>query len=273
MKIWIYAASMLLGALMGTALVRTVGDLSGSRASAADRADAARKKSARGPEPIGVRIGRMIAAETPAMDENVPINDALEILFNEKKSPLRTRAFLKSRIQTMTRDQLKQALMNGEIQTDSEIREAARRLTNEDPDGTFNDLNSHVYKLWGMDNRYAFIDTMLQTSADADAPAVMRRLQQMKRGGSQMDHSLRFSNYWANVDPAAAARNFSDLVYLRNMSVQGTTVFTDKTYAESIVTSWKRKDEEAMRAYIGNLPPGKERDAFESALKKHDAPK
>lgn len=273
MKIWIHAASLLLGALIGIALVLTVGDFSKSRASAPHAADAVRKKSERGPESAGVRIGRMIAAETPAMDEKLPINDAVEILFSEKKSPLRTRAFLKSRIQVMTRDQLRQALMNGEIQTESEIREAARRLTDEDPDGTFKDLNSQVYKLRGMDNLYAFIDTMLQTSSDADAPAVMRRLQQMKRGGSQQDQSLRFSNYWANVDPAAAARNFSDLVYLRNMAVQGATVFSDKTYAENIVTSWKRKDEEAMRVYIGNLPPGSERNAFESALKKQDAPK
>jgi hypothetical protein len=273
MKIWIYAASLFLGALMGTTLFRTVGDLSGSRTSAADTADAVRIKSARGPEPVGVRIGRMIAAETTAMNENVPINDAVGIFFSEKKSPLRTRAFLKSRIQTMTRDQLRQALMSGEIQTESEIRETARRLTNEDPDGTFKDLNSQSYKLSGMDNLYAFIDTMLQTSADADAPAMMRRLQQMKRGGSQQDQSLRFSNYWASVDPAAAARNFNDLVYLRNMADQGAMVFTDKTFAENIVASWKRKDEKAMRAYIWDMPPGRERDAFESALKKHDAPK
>jgi len=88
--------------------------------------------------------------------------------------------------------------INGEIQTKEEIAEGARRLTTEDPEDTFNHLNSHDFRLYGMANVYTFIDTLLQTWADSDAPAVVARLQKMKRGGSQQDMSGRFINYRAN---------------------------------------------------------------------------
>jgi hypothetical protein len=101
----------------------------------------------------------------------------------------------------------------------------------------------------------------------------MERLKKINRGGSQQDFSLRFSRYWAKIDPAAAARNFSDLVYLRNMQDKGDMVFTDNTYAADIVKSWKEKDEQAMRDYIGSLPDGRVRDALKNAAEKLDGPK
>ena len=270
MKAWVYAAALSLGLLIGTVLVHTADPAQGGPAGPRI---AETGKPARPPEPVGVSVSRMISAETTAMNENVPINKALDVLFAERKSPMRTRAFLKNRIQMMTTDQLTQAMLSGDVQSPAELKEVAQRLAKEDPEGTFNRLEAQELRIYGMENTYTFVDALLQTWGDADAVAVMNRLKKMKRGGSQQDYSLRFSGYWAKVDPAAAARNFNDLIYLRNMQDQGDMVFTDHRYAEEIVKSWKQKDEDAMRDYVGKLPGGRERDALEKAAKKLDAPK
>ncbi|MEO5714323.1 MAG: hypothetical protein ABIT37_12620 [Luteolibacter sp.] len=270
MKIPVYAAALLLGGLIGTVLVRAVipsqGGSTGSETTGS-------RKTARIPEPVGVSISRMISSESAAMDESVPINKALDVLFAERKSPMRTRAFLKNRIQMMTTDQLTQALMNGDVQSPAELREVAQRLAKEDPEGTFSHLVAQELRVYGMENTYTFVDALLQIWGDSDAVAVMNRLKMMKRGGSQQDFSLRFSGYWAKIDPAAAARNFDDLIYLRNMQDRGDMVFTDNSYAGEIVKSWKQKDEDTMREYIANLPAGREKNVLDSALKKLDEPK
>lgn len=268
MKISIYAVALLLGVLIGTALVRKVMPAAPTGAERSGN-----RKTARVPEPVGVSIGRMISAESAAMDESVPINKALDVLFAERKSPMRARAFLKNRIQMMTTDQLTQALMNGDVQSPAELREVAQRLAKEDPEGTFNHLVAQELRVYGMENTYTFVDELLQTWGDSDAVAVMNRLKMMKRGGSQQDFSLRFSGYWAKIDPAAAASNFNDLIYLRNMQDRGDMVFTDNSYAGEIVKSWKQKDENAMREYIANLPAGRQKDALDKALQKLDEPK
>jgi hypothetical protein len=273
MKNWIYAGALLLGVVIGTSLVHTTDGAAIQRTASDDSVTAVNGKAARAPEPVGVRIGRLISAETTAMNEDMPLNKATDVLFAERKSPMRTRAFLKNRIQMMTTDQLYQALMNAEVQTKAELEEAARRLATEDPEGVFNHFVSDEFRLSGMDNVYTFMDRMLQTWADVDAPAVMAGLQKMTRGGSQQDMSLRFSGYWAKIDPEAAARHFNDLVYLRNMQDQGAMVFTDNPFAEQIVKSWKQKDEAAMREYIGKLPGGREREALEKAAEKLDTSK
>jgi len=266
-KVLIYAAALFLGVLIGALLVQTANPSQpGSTASQITGTE----RPPRPPEPVGVSISRMISAESTAMNEDVPINKAFDVLFAERKSPMRTRAFLKNRIQMMTDDQLTQALLNGDVQSPAELKEVAQRLAKEDPQGTFNRLEALQLRIYGMENSYTFGDALLQTWADADAVAVMNRLKKMKRGGAQQDWSLRFSGYWAMIDPAAAARNFNDLIYLRNMQVQGDMAFTTHRYAEEIVKSWKQKDEDAMRDYVGNLPAGGERDAFENAVKKLD---
>lgn len=265
MKAWIYGGSLLLGLAIG-------GMIGGARdwgmATPGTRAGkAAPSKTARSPETLETTVTRMVSSASPAMKENVPLDQAIDILVAERKSPLRTRAFLNSRIQAMTSAQLTQALANGEVQTEAELREAARRLTAEDPEGTFTYMEKQAFRLRGMENMYTFLDTMLHTWADADAPAVMARLQKMSRGGSQQDWSLRFSDYWAGIDPAAAAANFDALVYLRNMATQGDMIFSDRSYAEKIVRSWTQRDEEGMNRYLKDLPAGPRRDALEKAAK------
>lgn len=267
MRKWIYLAFLVLGGVIGTALVhrekwqlRTLVP--------AGKSATVEGKFPRAPEGVGAKISRMISAESPAMSGSVPINKALDVLFAERKSPMRTRAFLKSRIQMMTTGQLTQAVLAGDVQSPAEIDEVARRLAKEDPEGTFNHLEAGDIRVYGMENFYTFLDALLQTWSDTDAVAVMQRLQKMKRGGSQQDFSLRFSTYWTKIDPSAAARNFDDLIYLRNMQVRADMAFTENTYAEEIVRSWKRKDENTMLDYIAGLPTGGRKEALEKAVKK-----
>lgn len=217
MNYWIYVGALVIGLLIGVALDRAQDRATSNQTGSESSGVAGDSKTQRTPEAVGVRIGRMIAAESSAMNESMPLNKATDVLFAERKSPMRTRAFLKNRIQMMSTAQLVQALMNGEIQTEAELVEVTRRLAKEDPQGTYDHLEAGDLRIYGMPNLYTFIDTLQQTWADADAPAVLARLKKMKRGGSQQDQSLRFSAYWAKVDPAAAAQHFSDLVYLRNM--------------------------------------------------------
>ena len=266
MKYWIYLSALTLGIGIGWLLFHSTSD-SLHRHGPLEHELSPTNRTVSRSEPNTAGMRRLILSETEAMDEKVPLDKALEMLSSQRKSPLRVRAFLKSRIQWMTTDQLNQALMNGEIQTRAELQEAIRRLAREDPEGTFNHLEAQHYPMQSMDNIYIVIDGLLQTWADTDAPAVMARLQKMKRGGSQQDMSLRFSDYWAKINPAEAADHFNDLIYLRNMQNQGTMVFTDDAYARRIVQSWQEKDESAMRHYIAALSPGEEKNAFENALK------
>lgn len=267
MKAWIYVAALSLGLMIGSVLVHPPDSAQGGPKHP-ELTEAGRPS--RLPEAVGVGVSRLISSESPAMSDDLSINKALDVLFAERKSPMRTRAFLKNRIQMMTTDQLTQAMLSGDVQSPAELKEVAQRLAKEDPEGTFNRLEAQEFRIYGMENIYTFVDALLQTWGDADAVAVMNRLKKMKRGGSQQDYSLRFSGYWAKVDPAAAAWNFNDLIYLRNMQDQGDMVFTDHRYAEEIVKSWKRKDEEAMRDYVQKLPAGREKNALENALKKQD---
>ena len=266
MKYWIYLGALISGMGIGGPLFHSTSGSFLSHGPLEHEASPPHRMDSRS-EPNTVKMRRLITSETEAMDEKIPMDKALEMLSSQRKSPLRVRAFLKNRIQWMTTDQLNQALMNGEIQTRAELQEAIRRLAKEDPEGTFNHLEAQHYPMQSMDNTYVVIDGLLQTWADTDAPAVMARLQKMKRGGSQQDMSLRFSDYWAKINPAAAAEHFNDLIYLRNMQNEGTMVFTDDAYARRIVKSWQEKDETAMHNYIAALSPGEEKNAFENALK------
>jgi hypothetical protein len=266
-RTWVYFSALLLGIGLGTILVGAR-DARGFHFADAGRNQASASQSGHVPEAVGVRIGRLISGVSPAMQESVPINKALDLLFAERKSPLRTRAFLKSRIQMMTTEQLTQALTSGEVRSTAELAEIARRLAKEDPEGTFNRLEAGDLGFSRLENLYSFVDALLQTWGDTDAAAVLERLKKMKRGGSQQDYSLRFSGYWTKIDPAAAARNFDDLIYLRNMQDRGDMVFTDNSYAEEIVRSWQQKDGKAMEDYIGALPEGRKKEALEKAVKK-----
>lgn len=272
MRKWIYLASLAVGGCIGTVLVPR-GDQQTQAPAPAENAATMYGKLNRAPEGVGAKISRLISSESPAMDGNAPVNKALDALFAERKSPLRTRAFLKSRIQMMTTGQLTQALLAGEVQSPAEIDEVARRLAKEDPEGTFDHLEAGNIRVNGMENHHTFVNALLQTWGDADAMAVMRRLKKMKRGGAQQDYSLRFSSYWTKIDPSAAARNFDELIYLRNLQVRADLAFTENTYADEIVKSWQRKDENAMLDYIAELPVGGKKEALEKAVRKLENPK
>ena len=235
-KYWIYMGALAIGLLLGNAILRANGRQEPVGTNSENARIVGNGENRRPPEAVGVRIGRLITAESVAMDASMPLDKATDVLFTERKSPMRTRAFLKNRIQMMTTDQLKQALMNGEIQTEAELLEATRRLAKEDPVGTFDQAMAGDFRIYGVANHYTFYDTLMETWADYDAPSAMARLKKMKHGGSQQETSLRFSAYWAKIDPEAAARHFSDLVYLRNMQGKDQKVFTDNVFADQIGT-------------------------------------
>ena len=263
---FIYTASVMVGAAVAFAvlhLVRT-GSKPDARSEARDPRTVVSARS--GDDPKEARVRHLLIAESPAMDEKVGFRDAVDQLFGERRSPLRTRAFLKSRIQLMSRDQLVLAMMDGQVDTLSEIREATRRLTLEDPQDTFTLYEKQQLRFRTMDRLYAFLDTHLQTWGDRDAPAVLARLKKMNRGGSQQDSSLRFTDYLAKTNPAVAARHFTDIVHLRNMDDFGKMVLNDGAYARKVTESWLRTDEPGMRAFVAGLAAGREREAFEKAM-------
>ncbi len=86
MKKWIYITVVLLGWAMGTALVRTMDRFSPDPAGSGDSHQLIDGRAGRPLEPVGVRIGRMISGESGAMNESVPVNQALDMLFAERKS-------------------------------------------------------------------------------------------------------------------------------------------------------------------------------------------
>ena len=261
---FIYAASVATGALIALAVLRLP---AGRPPSSAGDGRESPPVAARGIDSAmeaGVR--HLLREESAALDERVAFRDAVDQLFGDRRSPLRTRAFLKSRIHLMGRDQLVLAMMDGEIDTLSEIREATRRLTLEDPQDTFTHYEKLHFRFRTMDRLYAFLDTHLQTWGDHDAPAVLARLKGMARGGSQQDSSLRFSDHLARTNPAMAARHFKDIIPLRNMDDFGKMALNDRAYARRIVDSWMKRDEPAMREFVAGLPEGRERETFESVL-------
>jgi hypothetical protein len=262
----IYAASVVVGAAVAFAVLHLV--RTDSRPVDVDMpGGSGTPVSVRGgDDPKEARIRHLLIEESPAMDERVGFRDAVDQLFGERRSPLRTRAFLKSRIQLMSRDQLVLAMMDGQVDTLSELREAARRLTLEDPQDTFTLFEKHQFRFRTMDRLYAFLDAHLQTWGDRDAPAVLARLKKMERGGSQQDCSLRFTDCLAKTNPALAARHFTDIIHLRNMDDFGKMVLNDGTYARKIADAWMRSDEPGMREYVAGLAAGREREAFEKAM-------
>lgn len=271
MKVWIYyTLALLLGIIFGTIALRLLAPAGQNTGSALQETSAANQKQTRKIESHGARINRLLTDQSPSLSESIPLDEAYELLFSEKKSPLRSSAFLKHRIYLMTREQLEQALANGEIQTKAEITEAAARLTREDLAATFQNRLTFKYKLYGMPNVVTFIESMQKTAANEDPLKMLSSLQGLKRGGVQQYNSLRFSHHWAATDPAAAVEHFDSLVYLRNQSAKELQ-FTGKKYAAEIVKSWREKDPEALQNYVANLPEGEKRTSFELALKKQRA--
>ncbi|RYD33495.1 MAG: hypothetical protein EOP87_10895 [Verrucomicrobiaceae bacterium] len=226
-------------------------------------------RSPRMPETVAAVTDRLISAASPAMEEGRPINSGLDLLFAERKSPMRTRAFLNSRIQMMTPDQLLRILMNGDVRSQPELEAIARRLARENPEATFDLYNAGRLQLYGMESIYTFTDNFLRTWGETSTDAVISRLAKMKRGGSQQDLTLRFSDHLARTNPEAAARDFTRIVYLRNMQDTGDMTFTHDRFAAEILRSWSTKDEAGMRGFVEGLPPSSpERATFDRAAKK-----
>ncbi|MBB5349957.1 hypothetical protein HNR46_000178 [Haloferula luteola] len=262
---WIFAASAGLGVLVGGAWLRPWSALRSAMPTERIEDVRGQDPGSRSSSPVAA-FRRLLRDQSPSMDEGISMKIAAQQLADEKRSPLRTRAFLRSKIAFMDHDQLVMEMMDGDIDTLPEIREAARRLTQEDPQGTFTAFEKGLFRLNTMEKLYAFLDTLLQTWTDQDAPAVMNRLKGMKRGGAQQDASLRFSDYWARTKPDEAAESFSDLIYLRNMDDFGHMDFNEVEYARKIVESWSQRDLAALVTFVDRLPRGRVKLAFDEAM-------
>ncbi|MGJ8633186.1 MAG: hypothetical protein ACSHX7_04640 [Luteolibacter sp.] len=264
MKTWIYYISAL---LVGFAIV-TLGFRTKSHSTesvAAEVGDGTNTKPVRGKESAGPTISRLLAAESVAMDEATPLDEAGKLLYEQKLSPLRSASFLKQRIYLMTREQLERALGNGEIWTEVEIREAASRLAAEDPSDTVLKLTTHKFMIGCIQNRKIFIDGMVATAAEENPLGMLDGLRQMKQGGELLYISRIFCRHLVKADPATYAENFEELTFLRNMSLtRNKPLFRNEISA--MVTSWNQTDPEAMEAYISGLPAGEKRKVFETAL-------
>jgi len=214
------------------------------------------------------QITEALLNESSVFDKNVSFKDAEAMLTKNRSSPIRHASFLAHRVHLMSSDQLIEALKLGNIQTHSELAEAAKRLTEENPHLLYDLYEQHKIRCGGLEHYYTFSNSMMRTWIKKDPVSLLGRIKKLKRGGAQQDASLRFSRFWAQHAPATAAQKFSDLVYLRNLSGRGSSEFTGTAYARDIVNSWHHKDPEALTAFIKDLPPGQQKTTFEQALKK-----
>lgn len=187
----------------------------------------------------------------------------LAVKMNEEKlSPLRAKSFLGSRIQQLSKDELLDKLRAGEIQTTDELAVVARRLTEESPHEVFDIYEKPSVPFRSMDGLYAFFNSMVWTWLQKDPASLQKRIQGLPRGGAQQDISLRFSGFWAQLDPAAASEQFEDLVYLRNMTVRGKQELRGDVYADMLVKSWSLKDAVGLQRYIDELPEGEKKELY-----------
>lgn len=258
MKWVIYCVAVMLGLMLGRALLSNSHEVE-EKAPLSQRSPTNKRSASRA---IPSRISWLLQDESSSLNTHVSYKDSVRILHEKKRSPIRTRTFLGHRIHLVSREQLIQALSNGEIRTPNELAEAARRLVREDREGTFDLIEQGEIYYGGMDNLYAFTNAAYWTWVKIDAPSLVERVKKLKRGGSQQDRSLRISSYWAQQYPEEAVKRYDELVRLRNMKDMGSVDLTNDAYANQIVRSWIKKDKEGMKSYILNLPLGRKRRAL-----------
>lgn len=270
MRIVIYAASLAIGLVLGTLIFRNVPGVGATPSESEGMRESFGKTSIRSGASSAVRADRMILRTSRALNHQVPLDEATMLLLEERKSPMRTRAFLKKRVHLMNLFELNEAFMNGEIQGAAEIREAARRIMSEDPDLGFKNFREG-YQFDSLQNRFEFSDAMLQlvTDDNESALAMMRRLQAMDRGGRRNYLSMWLSRYWAQKDPAVAVTHFDELIRIKGILYGRDYLYEE--YSADLVRSWMPKDEEGMRAYVSALPSGRKRDALSKAIRNADA--
>lgn len=266
-RIFIYAMAVALGAAVGRLLVPSPGENHGSTsevAVAGARASARQHQSGR-----AWRIQRLLAVESGVLRRDITFKEARSKLDSEDRSPLRLRSFIDHRVHFLSKDQLVRALAVGELTSTEDLAEAARRLVHEDRHVAFDVYMKRAFRPRTMEQVYAYVHSMLWHWVRKEPESLLKRIQGMSRGGSQQDTSLTFSSYWANHDPAAAARHFNELVILRNMYDHKQGEMTSASYSRTVVDAWLKKDADAVRAYVASLPEGGKKKHFQNALDRH----
>ncbi len=268
MKAAIVIVCFSIGALLGWALIGLVNGNSGN-----DRPTSPVLKSSEKTRPEPHTGWSLIKNSSEALQGEKPFEGLARDIDRERRSPLRTSAFLKLHIAAHDTATLVAILREGGLGTSGELEEVATRLVREDPELAFSLFYENKIRFRTMEDLYAFSNRMLETWVrEGDPEDFLKRLSALPRGGSQMDSALRFSKLWAENAPNVAAENFDELVRLRNfrMSADGTT--TDNEFANVLVSAWSKKDENELRQFVLKNPESPLGNAFRK-LENQQVPK
>jgi hypothetical protein len=206
--------------------------------------------------------------ETAALRDDDMFPVEVRRIYRESRSPLRAVSLLSFRIQNSTFEEWEGLLAAGKITETKFLGELGEHLARTDSRRALRFVFNGPFRFDNLDQVYAFRDPMLRTVADTDPMLLLEELKALKRGGVQMDSSLFFSRYWAEKDPRAAAEHFTDLVKLRNMTMEGSTEMPDGAFAEIIMRSWLGKAPDEASEYVSALPEGAQRKALTEAMQK-----
>jgi len=180
----------------------------------------------------------------------------------EKRSPLRTHTLLRSRLESLSSEEVQELLREGEIQTREEVMSSARYLMDIDPEAAYLILAETRINFKSMENHILFFKTMYEVGVQRDPLAILNVLEGMKRGGNQMANSLRFSEAWISHDPEAAMKRYDDLLRLRNVPMNLDQSRGERVFAGKLIKSWKKKDAEGLGDFIQAMPDGQRKELF-----------
>lgn len=211
---------------------------------------------------------RHLWKETAALRDNGMFSDEVKRIHGESRSPLRAVSLLSFRIQNSTFEEWEGLLAAGKITETKFLSELGEHLARTDPQRALRLIFKGPFRFDNLDQIYAFRDPMLRTVADTDPRIALEELKALERGGVQMDASLYFSRYWAERDPRAVAEHFTELVKLRNMTMDGSAEMPDGAFAEIIMRSWLGKAPDEASEYVSALPEGATRTALSDAMKR-----
>ena len=159
-------------------------------------------------------------------------------------------------------------LADGQVQDKGVLSSLGRRLATEDIDRALELLHHGEIRISGLNEAYAFRNSLLKTVARTHPEKGLASIQTLKRGGGQMDSSRYFSVQWAQADPAGAAQHFEELVTLRNMDPDGKVELPRDRYADDLMKEWVKKDSEAAAQYLADLPTSPTKSTLEKAFQK-----
>lgn len=265
----VYMLGLIVGGLLGFLLPAGWDKTHRERASV-DESKSATRLSFGVPEPDPESYTSILVNEMQGMESSLRFSEASKRLKESRLSPIRSKAFLKSRMHTMTKDEAFKALEDGEITGMDDLRAMAWRLAEDHAEETFRRAKIQRLVDYGnIDGYYAFDTAFIHAWLHYhDGADYMKILSSMKPGGGRQDSAYRFTDSWAWKDPRATAENFDQLVELRSIMGGRSLAERQQRYAYNILRSWRHSNAEEMLQYIEGLPSGAHKTAFEAALQR-----